>query len=88
MLTLFKVGILLVFFFTSALSNITLSSKNTFYENEAFIVNYEVIAQEIVFPSITKIASYDVQNTSKQSSYSNINGRISKKQIRQFLIYL
>lgn len=87
MLTLFKVGILLVFFFTSALSNITLSSKNTFYENEAFIVNYEVIAQEIVFPSITKIASYDVQNTSKQSSYSNINGTISKKQIRQFLIY-
>lgn len=87
MKSLFKVGVLLGLFFVSAFSNITLSSKNTFYENEAFIINYEVSAQEIVFPSIKNIASYDVRNTSKQSSYSNINGTVTKKQVRQFLIY-
>ena len=82
-----KIIFLFLFLFSFCFSNVILRSPSSFYANETFIFTYEVKGEDIKFPDIEEISSYEVQNAGTSSSYSNYNGKVSRKIIKKFVIY-
>lgn len=78
--------IILILFTTMLFSNVNIKASKTFVNNENIYFELEAFGNNIKFPKIEKIDNFTVQEAGQSRSISNINGKITNKIIKRYVL--
>ena len=74
-------------FFSTLFAGVVINAPKSFIKNDPYIFSIELSGDDIRFPKIEKIDSFVVEKARQSQTISNINGKITKKLIRQYRLY-